>query len=167
MTYKARFFFAVLFALLAGLAAICHNEGLLRVSLQGLEVVCEGTSEPASRSTPLWQPSPTQEPTQPTVEPLSATSTALLSAPFDTSTPMANGHYSRDPFSGFSNSSTEEHLTFICSSTSPYRNKLWRNGGLKSSEVAMTDTCLRELESKLCTMVAVEPSATPQNTPQS
>jgi len=165
MTYKVRFFFAALFALLAGLAAICHNEGLFRVSVRALDHVCGGILEPVCQSIQSWQPSPTPEPTQQTAGRSSDTSTASSSAPFAMSMPMM--FKNQDQYSGFWNSSREEHLTFTCSSTSRSPGKLWLNGGMRLLEVAMSDTCRQELESKLCTMVAMEPSATLQSTPRS
>ncbi len=165
MTYKVRFFFAALFALLAGLAVIYHNEELLRVSLRVLDHVCGATSEPASPSTASWQPSPTQGNIQGTAGRLSDIWTASLSAPFAMSTPMM--FKNQDQYSGSWSSNKEEHLTFICSSTSRSPGKLWLNGGMRLLEVAMSDTCKQELELKLCTMVALEPSATLQSTPRS
>lgn len=164
MIYKVRYFLGVLFVLLAGLAAIFHNEGLLQASLRVLEVVCGGTSEPVSPSTPSWPPLPTQGSSQGMGGPSSATSTVLLSAPSDTWTQLGNGQSNLVPYSGFWSSSKEEHLTFICSSTSLYPGRLWLNGGMRLLQVQMTDTCRQELESKLCTMVAMGPSATQQST---
>jgi len=168
MTYKVRFFFVVLFALLAGLGAIYHNEELLRVSLRVLDHVCGATSEPASPSTASWQPSPTQGNIQGTAGRLSDIWTASSSAPFAITDTIQNQIWiSLSPYSGSLNSNKEEHLTFTCSLTSRYPGKLWLNGGLKSSEVAMTDTCRQELESKLCTRVAMGPSDTHRSTPRS
>ena len=167
MTCKVRCFFVALFALLAVLAVIYQNEGLLRVSVRGLAAVCGVTLEPASRSTPGWQPSPTQGSSQGTGGPASAISIASSSEPFGTSTLTGIGLPNPDLYSGLSNSKSAAHLTFTCSSISPYRARLWLNGGLRSSEVEISDICLQELVSKLCTAVATGPSATLQSTPQS
>lgn len=167
MTCKVRFFFVVLFALLAGLAAIFHNEGLLRVSVRALEAVCGGTSEPASRSTLSWQPLPIRESFQGMAGPLNVTSTVSSSAPFATLTPMEIGLPSPGQYSGSWSSNKEEHLTFICSSTSRYPGRLWLNGGTRLLQVQITDICRQELELKLCTMVAMGQSAMQQSTLQS
>ncbi len=166
MIYKVRYFFAALFVLLAGLAAICHNEALLQVSLRALGAVCAGISEPASPSIASWQPSLTQANIQQTAGRLSVTLTVSSSAPCDTGDLGETTALNQSPYSGFWSSNKEEHLTFTCSLTSRYPGKLWLNGGSRLLAVAMTDTCRQELESKLCTMAATGPLAMPQSTLQ-
>lgn len=162
MTYKVRYFLGALFALLAaGLGAIFHSEELLQGSVRALVAVCGAILGPASQCTQLWSLSPTPENSQRMGESSNATSTLSLSAPFDTS--MASNQRPDLSFGSWS-SSKEEHLTFICSSTSKYHGKLWLNGGSRLLQVKISNTCLQELESKLCTMVATEPSATPRST---